>query len=180
MERWPPAICFCIAFVTLLAAGPARAAQRVVVQVEVPGNVEVEALRAELDRLGQQDVVELSDDGRLEPDIPGDGVWLGELAGDYARAANVVLVAVSGGEEQAVFGGVLRTDDERLVTLGFRLDHSPLGLVAVRTPVAAPGSGGETWQVLQLVAAFGWGLLVLAWVAVLVLGGGRGRRRSRR
>ncbi len=162
----------------MLVAGPAHAGQRVVVQVEVPGNIEVDGLRAELDRLGEQDVVELSDDGRLEADIPRDGVWLGELSGDYARAANVVLVAGSGEDERAVFGGVLRTDDARLVTLGFRLALAPQGLVAVRTPLAAPGSGGETHEVLQLVAAFGWGLLVLAWVALLVLGGGRRRRRG--
>ncbi|RME29164.1 MAG: hypothetical protein D6798_00710, partial [Deltaproteobacteria bacterium] len=161
MSRTPCSLCLWV----LLASGTAHAGQRIVFQVEVPSGVSVHGLRAEVDRVGRQEVVELHDDGRMEPDIPGDGVWYGELSGGYARAAQVVLVASAPDGDRAVFGGVLRTDDASMVTLGFRLDQSPDGPVAVRIPVAAPGSGGETGELLQLVAFFGWGLLVLAWVA---------------
>lgn len=164
--------------VGVCAPAGADARQQLRLEVAVPGALALSSLQAEVDRLGLRSVVALADDGSTPWDIPGDGVYVGELAGDYARTVSLVLVARQGDSDHVVFAGVLRTEDASLATLGFRLLATPDGPTAVRVPMPYPGSGSETYESLQLVSAFGWGLLMLAYVATLVFGGGRRRRRS--
>jgi hypothetical protein len=152
-------------------------AQQVMFQVAVPESLTLTSLRAEIDHSGTITAIPLSDDGRIKWDIPDDNVYLGTTSGDYARTISVKLFAEQGATTHVVFAGVLRTEDPDLATLGWRLIATPDGPTSVRVPVPYPGTGGETYESLQLVSAFGWGVLVMGYVAFLVL---RSSRRPRR
>ena len=169
----PPWATLVVAITVLLGlAGPAQAAdvQTLLVQVEVPGALAGTTVHAKLDRLGQAHTLPLTDDGSTPGDIAGDGVHVGQIQGEYARALGLTLITTQNSVAQAVFAGVLRTDDAHLATLGFRLVATPEGTVTVRVPVPFPGGSEAVSGLLPLITAFGWGTLVMIYVTMLVFG----------
>jgi len=153
-------------------ATPARveANQRIRFQVADDADAMLTDLRVEMVRLGEVRVVRLVDDGSVDGDMPWDGVYVGEDAGDYARYVDVRLIArESGGPDQVLVAAVVNTDDENLVDLGWRIVRPPdASLKARRAAVAWPGFRMAAVEGLHLIAAFGWGFLVIAYVGMAV------------
>ena len=148
----------------------AQADQRVRFQVALGTDAVLSEVRVDLVRLGENRSVYLLDDGSIEGDMPWDGVFVGEDAGPYARFMAVRLVVrEGGGEENVVLDGVARTEDERVADVGWRLVRRPGGALAARwAAVTWPGNRMAEMEGMYVLACFGWGLLVLTYLGILV------------
>lgn len=138
-------------------------------QISMPSAGAFTALDVELTRLGSKHTVRLQDDGGVANDLPHDGIWNGQLSGQYARTVSVrVFGHHASGSPTLLYSGVERTEDRRHVMLGWRVGSSGQGYTAVRTPLSYPGNVAEMFVALPLITGFGWGLFVLLYVGMLV------------
>lgn len=141
------------------------AEQDLLLQVEVPAEVRVTALQAEVTRLGATELLPLRDDGAARGDVPGDGIHTVWVTGPYAATTQVVL---RDGEE-LLYAGHEVTDVAGVDRLGWTLRRVGDRTDAVRAPASLPGAAGRLGSEAGRVAAFGWGALVLIFVGLLAV-----------
>ena len=154
----------------LMVGRPAAADVQVLdLQISMPSSSGLDSLDVEVLRLGQTHMVRLTDDGSMAHDLPGDGLWSGQLAGPYARTVSVrILGHRSTGTLEVLYSGIERTEDAHHVMLGWRVRSSGSETTVARTPISYPGSRAEMAASLPLIAGFGWGLFILIYVGMLV------------
>jgi len=158
-----------LAALAIAAPAAAEPSQILDFRVAVTAEVVYAQLLLELDRLGEARVIPLADDGGHPDDVPWDGVFVGRDEGHWARYVEVRLVGVTpGGQEDLLFSGLVRTEEERRVMLGWRVKQMPAGNRALRTAAAYPDGAAGAVAGLPLVVAFGWGLFILCYVGWLV------------
>ncbi|NOY28086.1 MAG: hypothetical protein GXP62_19650 [Oligoflexia bacterium] len=147
-----------------------KAAQRqvIVFQAAVSSRTTYSGLHVEVVRLGEDTDVELTDDGSQPGDLAWDGVYTGQMVGDYSRYVNARLVGTKDdGTQDVLFAGMVRTDDRRLDTVGWQVMMTPRGWEALRVPVSYPGKALIVVSGLPLLVAYGWGALLLFYVFLL-------------
>lgn len=144
-------------------------AQTVCLHVATSRDATFESLWAELDRLGEIVRVDLRDDGGSLGEVAWDGVYTGCHSGAWARYAGVRIIGTPLGEEARVlFVGLEQTPDASYAVLAWRVGRLPDGTFeASRASTTWPGNRLELAESLPLLAAFGWGLLLLAYVFFL-------------
>lgn len=144
-------------------------------QLAVPNAVTPKSVLVEMTRGGRVRYTTLSDDGSVAGDQPHDGVWIGRFRGAFVKTMSVRLfVALKKGSSIPAYEGVVHMVDSRQDGLSWRLEagHGG-GWIASPTAAAYPGRHGTVSEVLPTVAVFGWGLFLVALVALLFLGGRR-------
>lgn len=145
-------------------------------QLAVPNEVTLKSALVEMTRNGRIRYVALSDDGSVIGDQPHDGVWTGRYSGPFVQTMAVRLfVGTKKASVSAAYEGVVRMVDSRLDGMSWRLEKGRTGWVASPTAAAFPGRHGTVSQVLPTVAVIGWGLFVVALVALLAMGWRRGQ-----
>lgn len=147
-----------------------NAAQRqvIVFQAAVSSRTTYSGLHVELVRLGDDTDVELTDDGSQPGDLAWDGVYTGQVVGDYSRYVNARLVGTKDdGTQDVLFAGMVRTDDQRLDIIGWQVMMTPRGWEALRVPVSYPGKALIVVSGLPILIAYGWGALLLLYVFLL-------------
>lgn len=154
---------------TAPAFASATSAQVIDLQISMPSEGAFSSLEVELTRLGTQHTVRLRDDGGVANDLPHDGIWNGQLSGEYSRSVSVrVFGHRPQGSPQLLYSGIERTEDARHTMLGWRVMASGQRYTAVRTPLSYPGNVAEMFAALPLITAFGWGLFMLLYVGMMV------------
>jgi hypothetical protein len=151
----------------------AALAQPVLLQVEVPRELLLQAVTARVQRHGELTEVPLADDGKLPGDVPGDGVWVGWSNGDYARILPIELsLTPEGGQPTVYYAGTETLDADELVQLAWRVRvRQPSLLVDVgRVAAALPGGTPGPTRVDPLLISLGWGAVVVAIVGVAAVG----------
>lgn len=138
--------------------------QIILFQVSSPPDTTLRELGIELDRIGERKTIMLRDDGMDPADFANDGVFVGRDSGAYARYVGVRLFAVSDRPSETLYAGVLRTSDERSVSLAWQVRRQESGYVAYRTVSAYPGQVFAMEEAIPLIAAFGWAFFVLFFV----------------
>lgn len=144
-------------------------------QLAVPNAVTLKTVLVEMTRQGRIRYVTLSDDGSVSGDQPHDGVWIGRYRGSFVKTMAVRLfVGKKKGSMIPAYEGVVHMVDSRQDGLSWRLESRRRGgWVALPTAAAYPGRHGTVSAVLPTVAVFGWGLFLVALVALLLWGGRR-------
>ena len=170
--------------VVLAVSAPARAQEKkstsssaatkgsteLLFQLAVPNKVILKSVVLEMMRLGRIRYVTLSDDGSVSGDQPHDGVWTGRFQGPFVRTMSVRLfVGQKKSSMTAAYEGVVRMVDSRQDGLSWRLERGRGGWVASPTAAAFPGRHGTVSEVLPTVAVFGWGVFLVALVALLLM-----------
>ncbi len=147
---------------------PGGGEQRILFRVTAPSTAGFDNYFLELTRLGEDQLIRLSDDGSNPEDLAFDGVFSGAHTGHYARYVTARLFGHAPDQEPTLlYSGVERTDDVHEVILGWRLIRRDQDFTAVRAPAAYPGNITEVHLGLPLLVAFGWGGFVLAYVGFL-------------
>ena len=166
---------FCALLALLAVPAPAVAmgeagVQSLRFQLALPRQIPGGQFWIELERLGEVYEVPLTDDGTIGPDMPWDGVLHGSHNGDYARYVVVRVVGKVGQDPPLVmYTGIEWTGDPRVVELGYRqLIRANGEMDIVRAALAYPNNRMEATMGFRYVVAFGWGLLVLGYVALLL------------
>lgn len=157
----------------LLLLCSAALAQPVLLQVEVPQELPLEAVTAQVRRQGESIRIVLADDGVAPGDVPGDGVWVGWSDGDYARILPIELsLTPKGGQPTVYYAGTETLDADELVQLAWRVRvRQPSRLVDVgRVAAALPGGTPGPTSVDPLLISLGWGAVVIAIVGVVAVG----------
>ena len=138
-------------------------------QVAVSIGVALSSVWVEAERLGEQSVITLADDGSVPEDLPWDGIYVGSQPGPYARYSGVRLFGRdAAGVDTLLWEGTVRTEDAWRPTLGFRVSWQGDHLRAERVALALPTGPGAIAEGLPVIVAFGWGLFVLVAVGLIV------------
>lgn len=151
-----------------LLAVAAWAAPPQVVRLEVASAWRLSAVEVETVWLGEARTLALTDDGRVDGDLPGDGVWVGEWTGEAVRLLPVrVYVTGAEGARVEVSGSVepLAFPHDRLVWV---LEQNGDTLTARRAAAALPSRPLEVAETAFAAAGFGWAGLLLLYVGWLV------------
>jgi hypothetical protein len=147
---------------------PGGGEQHIQFRVTAPSTAGFDTFLLELTRLGEDQLIRLSDDGSNPEDLAFDGVYSGAHTGQYARYVTVRLFGHTPDlEPTLLYSGVERTDDVHGVILGWRVIRRDREFTAVRAPAAYPGNITEVHLGLPLLVAFGWGGIALAYVGFL-------------
>lgn len=142
--------------------------QRISFEVAVSPGITFSRVWVELDRLGDKDVVGLTDDGSVREDVPWDGVYVGSQSGGYARYVSVRLLgADEGGVETLLWEGTARTADAFHEVLAFRVASDGADVYAQRVAIALPTGPSATAEGVPILVAFGYGVMVLVYVGFL-------------
>lgn len=159
-----------IAIRAALPAAAAEPGQVIEFQIAAPSTVVFEDVVVELDRLGEEVEVVLSDDGRDWIDLAHDGVFLGRHEGEYTRYLSVRIRAnLLDGTSPELFSGMVRTGDRHRVELGWIVMIGQDGsLKAMRAATAYPGNRVWHQDVVQLVAGAAWAVFLVYYVSRLV------------
>lgn len=143
---------------------PAAAERQVVVHVDA-SEVDVEELTVEFFVQDETVSVSLDDSGRLPHDVPSDGLWSGAGELPYARWTQLRLLA--DGEELVTH--FERSDEEGPLSYGWTLRRLGSGELEARRAVGTwPGAPGAVTPDRALLVSFGWGLLALGYVGLVV------------
>ena len=137
----------------------------------VPNHVVIREAVVEERRLGQTRLILLKDDGSASGDTPYDGVYVGEGQGPFAHLVGLrLLVAVPGSTLQVVYEGLERITDARRHRVGWSLTLEGPGrtLGARPTVTPLPGRAGRIMALAPTMMAFGWGVVVLGAVALVM------------
>ena len=143
-------------------------------QLAVPNEVTLKSVLVEMSRQGRSHFVALSDDGSVSGDQPHDGVWMGRFTGPFVKTMTVRLF-IRHKEDTVIsaYEGLVRMVDSRLDGMSWRLERGRDGWIASPTAAAFPGRHGTVSEVLPTVAVFGWGVFLVAVVALLLSRRGR-------
>ena len=141
----------------------------VILQVSIPNAISYTKVKAEIIRLGNQSSITLVDDGSIGNDRPGDGIYLGQQTGLFARYIHLRLLGEQEDVDDALlFSGVVRTDDHHLAKLDFQVVKSVDGAIAFRSAASDPGQAYGPVRGIPMIVAYGWGLFMLMYVGWLV------------
>lgn len=156
-------------------ASPSSAgATELLFQLAVPNAVTLKSVLVEMSRGGRSHFVALSDDGSVSGDQPHDGVWMGRFRGLFFKTMTVrVFIRQKKGTVTSAYEGVVRMVDSRQDGMSWRLELGRDGWIASPTAAAYPGRHGTVSEVLPTVAVFGWGVFLVAVVALLLSRRGR-------
>ena len=140
--------------------------QTVVVNASV-GGLTPTAVIATVQQAGERHELRLVDDGTDPNDARGDRVYTGTLEGSPAQYLTIGMAVEIDGERRDVYAGTLRVGMERSLQVAFEVTTGPDGkLMGVRRASAAPGRMSHATEVVPLMAATFWAVVVLVLGAV--------------
>lgn len=147
----------------LLLLSSLAAAQPVLLQVTLLGDISADGVTVALNRLGESRQVRLVDDGSVPADLPDDNIWVGWDRGEYARVLPVSLY-LEQEEQTLIYAGVEDTESTELIRLGWEVRTAQGWLEATRTAAVPPGNISGPSGTDPLLIALGWGGVVMCWV----------------
>ncbi len=150
------------------AASTEQGSAELLFQLAAPNEVVLKSVLVEMTRRGKKQYVTLSDDGSVSGDQPHDGVWMGRFTGAFVKTMTVrVYISMKKDVITSAYEGIVNVVDSRHDGVSWRLERGRGGWLASPTAAAYPGRHGTVSEVLPTVAVFGWGLFLVAVVALL-------------
>lgn len=128
---------------------------------------------AEAQWLGETREVILTDDGRVEGDVPADNIYVGHLAGDTLRLLPIRLFVEQGGARTELWSGVENLSDSEIrLVYELREQGSTLLIDRVAAPLFGQPSPNHDRDRIDIAGAW----TVIALMTVIALSSRVGRR----